>query len=420
MRRFTITSILALCPFTWAAGSEVLGPIHTVSAYGGDEANPAVAYHPNRDESLVVWQADNGTTLEIRGCIVGSDGQPAGPAFVLSDPAFGNDQFAPDVAYDPLHDRYVVVWIWDYSGTLTDTDLQGRIVPATGPDPAWPQFTIANPTSGQWSPSVAVPTGLAEFMVAWTDLDGTNPPEIHGRRMASDGSGPVTPAFVIAAGTRPRAQPDLAWNAGTSQYLVVYEVTDAGPELDVAAIRLTWAGGVLGVEFGVADWPGEEHRAAVASCGGASLVIWEGGDDPFSYVYVRPVDEAGAVGPVTVINDAFPGEQWPAVACDPDSGLFHSVRESVYPGGLIGVAGAVHAPSGEVLAEHDVRPVLPDQLESFDPAVAAVGNGRVLAVWEHEYTDADRDVEARFLDLDIFNDGFESGGDGRWDGSTAP
>ncbi|HSN54803.1 MAG TPA: hypothetical protein VLT32_09020 [Candidatus Sulfomarinibacteraceae bacterium] len=418
MRRFIITSVLIFGPVTWAAASEVIGPIYPVSAYAGDEANPAVAYHPSRDESLVVWQADNGTSLEIRGRFVGSDGMPVGAAFVLSDPAWGNDQFAPDVAYDPTHDRYVVVWIWDYSGSLTDTDLVGRIVPATGPDPAWAQFTIYNPSSGQWSPSVAVPTGVAEFMVAWADLDGSNPPEIQGRRMASDGSGPVTPAFSIAAGTRPRAQPDLVWNSGTSQYLVVYEVTSAGLELDVAATRLTWAGSVLGSEFGIADWPGEEHRAAAASCGGASLVIWEGGDNPFSYIYLRPVDGAGAVGPVTVVNDAFPGEAWPAIACDPDSGLFHSVRESVYPGGLIGVAGAVHAPTGQVLAEHDIRPVPADQRESTRPAVAVVGQGRALAVWEHEFSDADRDIEARFVDLDVFNDGFDSGGIGRWDGST--
>jgi hypothetical protein len=237
--------------------------------------------------------------------------------------------------------------------------------------------------------------------------------------MALDGSGAVTGAFPIAFGPEPRTRPTLVWNDETLQYFVVYEITNAGLELDVYASRLSWAGGVIGTEFGIAGWVGEEHRPSAASCGGTYLVAWEGGDDPFSYIYVRPVAGDGTTGAVTVVNDAFPGEQRPAVACDPDSGLYHTVRETVYPGALTGVATAVHRPDGRVVGEHDVRVVLPDQLEYTRPTITAAGNGRMLAVWKAETAGGPRVIEARTTDLDIFVDGFESGNADRWD-ATSP
>jgi hypothetical protein len=93
-----------------------------------DADYPAVAYSPQQDEHLVVWNGDlKDGSVEIIGQRVTSGGLPTGVGDVrISDMGPENDSSytgtRPDVAHNPRRDEYLVVWEGDDDGPLLVDD----------------------------------------------------------------------------------------------------------------------------------------------------------------------------------------------------------------------------------------------------------------------------------------------------------
>ena len=108
-----------------------LGPKVAVSTRRGGRA-PAVAYHPGRDEYLVVWEQPSGPGVAVVARRLGPDGTPLGSREVpLSDRLDVNVQ--PDVVAAPSV-GYLAVWVSidpiDESDSVLD--VVGRRVTVTG------------------------------------------------------------------------------------------------------------------------------------------------------------------------------------------------------------------------------------------------------------------------------------------------
>ncbi len=120
---------------------------------------PAIAYNSVHNEYLVVWHTEWVIgTHDIRAQRVSPTGQLLGDEMLI----FANDTrdaAQPSVAYDPVYDRYLVTFIYDYFGSGSDWDLYGRFIPWNGPSPFVHAFPLIEWPSSQMYPKVVYAGG---------------------------------------------------------------------------------------------------------------------------------------------------------------------------------------------------------------------------------------------------------------------
>jgi len=188
------------------------GNTQTLADDDDRQFDPVIAYNSVHDEYLVVWYVDVSSVATIFGVRVDSQGVPIGTSFVISDP--GNAQWDPAVAYDPVNDHYLVVWTFDYSGDGSDTDILGRFIPWSGPSSSDPVFVVDQALSQQGFPALAYNPQALEFLVVWQDNEETGPYQIFGERIFADGSTALPPWTIVPGPgrrlrTEGRMQPKL-------------------------------------------------------------------------------------------------------------------------------------------------------------------------------------------------------------------
>lgn len=200
-----------------------------------------------------------------------------------------NKQMNPSVAYDPVHDRYLVVFAYDVWGDDTNWDITGRFIPWNRPDAGLLDFTICDWTSNQRRPVVTYALAQGEIFVTWTNAPNGQPTYISARRVFADGSGFPSNPFLVSNGPENRDFQDVTYDLARNEYLVTWDVLKSGFGLDVYGIRLsgttssTLPGGdpfVVG-EFPIAGWSAAEEKPAVVACSQADqyLVAWQSDQD---------------------------------------------------------------------------------------------------------------------------------------------
>jgi hypothetical protein len=388
----------------------VLGEDITVSALDNQQYSPAVAYNPLHDEYLVGWEnVWPGGTHDIYAQRLAGDGTLLSWFAVA---AVGPNRMQPDVAYDPTHDRYLVVWNYDYFGDGSDFDVYGRFIPWYGPDAGLTEFPVCSWTSSEWHPRVAFGEAVGEFLVVWMS---TGPPStIGGRRVLADGGGFASLSWEIAPTANDRDFPDLTYNPWSNEYLVVWDAWVSG-DFDVHGELMTWDGTPL-ISYLIAIRLGiDESRPAIAACGA-------GGDYVAAYEVSTGTEsdiEAIRFGAssVVVIQDTVANEVEPDVVCIGQLGQWlvtwqqqyssltgpHGVRaRSVDGDNAMGEPWTLVAPTVGVTAE-------------FTRPTVAVGGLSYLVAWEHDRAGtAYQDIHAMFVRPNLFADGFESGSTVVW------
>ena len=223
-----------------------------------DAAVPQVAYNPAGAEYLVVFAAEDNIGLlangefEIYGQRLGAAGAQIGAndfrissAGVDGDATY--DAFAPAVAFDPVSNRYLVVWEGeDTVGLLApdENEIFGQLLGAGGVEVGPDDFRISDmgpdgdPFFDAEKPSVAYNTTDHEFLVTWTGDDDTLP--------IVDGEKEVWVQRVDANGLQPGINDE--------------RLSDVGPNGDP-------------------NEDAEESAVAYASPGSRFLVVWRGDDD---------------------------------------------------------------------------------------------------------------------------------------------
>ena len=369
-----------------------------ISALDNEQFLPAVAYNWKHREYLVVWHETWMVgTRDIRASRISANGTVLAEFDIYSNPT--RDSAQPAVSYDPVNDRYLVVWIYDVFGDGSDWDIYGRFIPWQGPDSTLTEFPIITWPSKQWNPKVVYARAQEEFLVVWWNEDPAHLVKgyVSGKRVYADGSGfPSAGSDVtISVGDRERVAPDVAYNLSRNEYLLVY--TDG---VDIFGERLRGDAAPLGSgEFGIAGWPDAERRPAVAACKEADqyLVAWQslqGGSD--EAIYARFVNGEGAPGSVLLVDNTTSPEKEPDVACDLAGRRYMVTWQSRYTNVKYGVLSRFVAPNGTMTPAIELKPPGADT-DRTRPAIAG-GDTSFLVAWEHDRDGtAYQDIHGRLI-----------------------
>jgi hypothetical protein len=382
---FVSVPVLAVLIASSAIADQRLSDELIISDLHNETYFPSVAYNSKHREYLVVWHATWAIgSRDIRAARISEAGQILDTFTVYKD--LNKDSAQPSVNYDPVSDRYLVAWIFDYFGNGSDWDIYGRFIPWDGPSASLSGFPICSWSSKQWTPKVAYGRAVEEFLVVWMNESqaGTEPMYISGRRIkAADGSFPGGDSdFTISHATEFRVHPDVTYNLARNEYLVVYD-NDA----DIFGMRLT--GTVIdnfGGEFRIAGWSATEIRPAVAACKGADqyLVAWQSnqGTDNDA-IYARFISGGGTLGNVYMIDDTTGQERETDVACNLSGTEYFVTWQTEYAGGYYGVWGRLVQPNETLKPAFGI--VQPGLAANRTSPAAAGGRNSYMVAWEHRY-----------------------------------
>lgn len=246
---------------------------------------PKVAYNSKHDEYLVVYHWKNDIFLapnrQVHAARLSAKGEYIAN-YVVSD--LPNSCASPDVAYDPVNDRYLVVWIYDKNGDESNWDVHGRFVPYDGPIAAVGSFPVSEQI--QWNemvPRVAYGSAQTDFIVVENLLriDNTLKSYIGGIRVDADEYWAISlaPDFTVVNASEHLINPDIAYNSYRDEYMVVYDnaadvyaVTVNGETLSTSSpIPITE------LEPPLSPLPGTHDRAAVSYARSVSnyVITWD-------------------------------------------------------------------------------------------------------------------------------------------------
>jgi PKD repeat protein len=193
------------------AGSAV-----TVSQAAGYRTLPAVGVSSSGDY-LVVWQDWRSGDDDIWGQTISAGGELTG-GNVLIEGAVGSVQEGPRLAYQPESDTFLVVWQDNRNGTW---DIYGASVSASGAI-AGSDFAVTQAEGDQFSPSLAYSGPSQSFLIVWEDYRSGESVETYGRRFvapisvdfAADPTSGVAPLVVTFTDTTGSRVDSRLWDFG--------------------------------------------------------------------------------------------------------------------------------------------------------------------------------------------------------------
>lgn len=377
-----------------------VGPDIPIYEEDNEQWTPSIAYNWKHDEYLVVWHnVWGGGGRDIYARRISGQGEILSWFAVTAGP---HDRAYPSVAYDPDHDRYLVVWMYDFFGDGSNWDIVGRFIPWDGPDASLTDFSICTWNSNQRVPAVVYNENPAwsEFLVVWSNTPSSVPAYISARRVFADGSGfPPGNGFTVDSDmTDDYFNPDVAYNLARNEYLVVYSRN----AVDIRATRLQTNGNILGGgPINVTVWPDQERLPAVAACHTSDqyFVVWQSLQNSTHFdIYGRFVEGDGAVASVHHLAFRPIHEASPDIVSDPGAHHYLIVWQEQYSNlsGPYGVSGRLI--ETDATMGNDFVIVAPYAgVERTEPAVAAGPPGYLVA-WEHDrYGTSYTDIHGRLV-----------------------
>ncbi len=401
---FTITvlavgesSVYAGIPITRSDKPD-LGQEITISNLDYSEYLPSAAYNWKHHEYLVVWHTlwETGTRV-ILGARISTTGELLDDFVIYADST--KDSAQPDVAYDPVNDRYLVAFIFDINDDGSNWDVYGRFIPWNGPSGPSTKFLICNYSNHQWNPKVTYSRTMEEYLVAWnnTDQTGALKANISLQRVnAATGSLGSDLTIYDETYTEHRTHVDVDYNLARNEYLVVYDNTH-----NILATRFT--GDLLhdfGGEFTIAGWPAGETKPAVAACRGVSqyLITWQSNQSdqgtPNDAIYARFMSGTGDLGTVKEIDDTTAPEQEADVTCNYAGNEYLVAWQTGYTNEKFGIWGRTVYPDTTLGPGFGI--VLPYGDKDRTNVALAGGHVTYLAVWEHD-RDSFQDIHGRIM-----------------------
>jgi hypothetical protein len=358
---------------------------------------PAVAYNSRQDEYLVVWYTQQGANTEdIWARRVGSDGSLR-PSFNVAT-GEAEKRWQPIVAYSPAQNGYLIVYTYELSAD--DFDPYAKRVSSDG---GWMsgEFPIKNETGLQVAPRVAYNNVHDEYLVVYENAWADGLKDIAAQRVrASDGA--LLSWRNIATGTNEwRVFPDVAYNEASTRYLIVYHYYDTS-DVEGRTRLSSYDMATLGGEVAPCTPPDFVGFPRVAAGPDEYLVVWinnvTGTSDS---IFARRVNdegnpeggggfEIGGTGTSVKLVD-------PSVAYG--AGYGYLVTWEYYTGAGFDVYGRYvmrgqNSPAGAPFA-------IVDAAQSQEqPAVACAPSGDCLVVWADSQAAGgagDYEIRGRFV-----------------------
>lgn len=156
-----VASTLNTIHYGWASATEMVSTGKLTAA--GQIGSVAVAAGKDNSSALLVWSELSGTGADAKYTIMGNT---AGKTFQIS-PANQYSAGQPAVAYNPDTDSWLVVWQASPSlGPTSGTMIWGCEVSAAGTPGQ--EFPLSKQSRTSVSPTVAYDEDLDEFWIAWS------------------------------------------------------------------------------------------------------------------------------------------------------------------------------------------------------------------------------------------------------------
>lgn len=277
----------------------------------GSERYPSSAYDPVNDRYLVVFQETTAIGLDIYGRFMDSDGQPDGADFAISDQI--NAQSTPDVTYNSDNGNFLVVW---EDGRNADTDIYGQFINATSGaliDYASDvNFAVAIVAGNQFSPTVASNAGANRVLVTWYDYRNGNY-DIYGQFVNSlDGShlfNTVGQNFIISnAASSVKYNPDVSYDSTGDRFLVAWQdsrnvASDIYGQF-VNSVDGSLIFNTMDQNFIISNATTDQYNSAVSydATGNRFLVVWLDYRDANYNIYGQLVDATDGSLLVSISN----------------------------------------------------------------------------------------------------------------------
>jgi hypothetical protein len=208
----------------------IRGPYLQISTENYDKYSPAVAYDSIHDDYLVVWETGE-AKHQIRGEWVTSSGLLL-KSFLISNATYPGgtfDRFNPAVVFDSIADRYLVVWAYDTQGDGTDWDIYGRYLPWNGPVGSQQGIAIADSTKNEQHPAVAACARANQFLVVYQQTrNGGTDDDIFGSFLV--GNGTLTGPFFVGGTIAQQGAPHVSCNYDGGEYFVAWHDMYANPQ----------------------------------------------------------------------------------------------------------------------------------------------------------------------------------------------
>jgi uncharacterized protein YlbG (UPF0298 family) len=263
-----------------AADGTLVGSDIAISTALRPQLYPRVAYNPDADEYLVVWQDSRtsaATSSDILGQRVAGDGSLLGTNIVISDNSEAQNQ--PDVAYSPTSQRYLVAWDDERAVDVTGVDVYARLVTTAGaPDGA--SFALSTASISQENVSVGYNAAQGEFLIVWEDSRdfGITSTDIYGQRVSPTGT-LLGGNIPVSTGASKETEPALVFGSVLDGYLLVWrdDRNEPGTGGDIFGRSLNGVGEQVGSDFQIAVEIGAQRRTQVAydTRAGEFLAVWE-------------------------------------------------------------------------------------------------------------------------------------------------
>lgn len=235
-------------------------PIAISDGTNGNQNRSRVAYNSAEQEYLVVWsdERSGNSGADIFGSRVSTAGVDLDASdFRISDGSVGGNQDRPDVASDGTD--YLVVW-GDDRGGGNNQDLYGSIV--TGAGSPGSAFSIAVAAEAQDNPAVVYDPINDRYFVVWADTRDqlATGSDIRGRVISTSGT-LLLAERILADSVEDEGRPDV-WIVNDDSFLAAFT---EGPETArIGAVR-TGLDGVLDCTFDVADEAGRMNIPVVSA-----------------------------------------------------------------------------------------------------------------------------------------------------------
>lgn len=263
-----------------------------------DQQSVEVAYNPDDDEYLLVWQDyRNGTDWGIYGQRVSAEGALLGENFVIADGLY--NQLEPHLAYGS--GAYLVTWRHYPSASTTYYYPLWEIVTGDGEVLEMVAGDIEiNPTEQRTPTDVIYNSMSGQFLVLWQDL-ATGYWNVWGQHLTPTGAPVSLPIQISTLNTKHEDAAAGAYNPVTNEYLIVWRYRSSpSANGDVRGRRVT-GGGVVSsetIQIGIGTARQEAPDVAYAAAAGKYAVIWQ--DDRYAGtngydIYGRLVNSNGSL-----------------------------------------------------------------------------------------------------------------------------
>lgn len=265
----------------------------------------------------------------------------------------------------------------------------------------------ATPEAERYRPSVAYNWRHNEYLVVWHNTWPGDHRDIYARRVSA--SGQLLSWFSVSAGANDRAQPAVAYNAATDEYLVVwmYNANGDGSTHEIWGRTIAWNGAYQNAEFQIITWPNRTFwtpRVAWNGFRNEYMVVWSAHDA----TTLTPTDIAHAI--LAANGTRLYGAVITTAQLPHEADVTYNVAANEYlvvwrrmwtasdgdirAARLGGYSGAVVTPPGVFT----INATIEDQLL---PAVATNEQDRYVVVWQHAYPGPCCDWDIRGQELDV-------------------